>query len=103
MITISASLLNGFLSVAASEVTWLEQSFCSMPVHREHQALAMGARKLSAKINGLRIDYQTVGGEGHCVKAPGYCSENVLLANPLTNTCTSTRKNTSNDLNPIFI
>lgn len=30
-------------------------------------------------------------------------AENVLLANPLTNTCTSTRENTSNDLNPIFI
>lgn len=82
---------------------WLEQSFCSTPVHQEHQVLAMGARKLSGKINGLRIDYQTVGAEGHCVKAPGYCSENVLLDNPLTNTRTSTRKNTSNDLNSIFI
>lgn len=101
--TTSASLLNGFLSVAASEVMWLEQSFCSTPVHQEHQVLAMGARKLSGKINGLRIDYQTVGAEGHCVKAPGYCSENVLLDNPLTNTRTSTRKNTSNDLNSIFI
>lgn len=57
----------------------------------------MGARKLSGKINGLRIDYQTVGAEGHYVKAPGYCSENVPLANPLINTCTSTRKNTSDD------
>lgn len=103
MITISASLLNGFLSVAASEVMWLEQSFCSIPVHWEHRVLATGARKLSGKINGLRTDYQTVGAEGHCVKAPGYCKENVLLANPLINTCTSTRKNTSNDLNPIFI
>lgn len=103
MITISASLLNGFLSVAASEVMWLEQSFCSILVHQEHRVLAKGARNLSGKINGLRIDYQTIGAEGHCVKAPGYSTENVLLANPLTNTCTSTRKNTSNDLSPIFI
>lgn len=30
-------------------------------------------------------------------------AEIVLLDNPLTNTCTSMRENTSNDLNPIFI
>lgn len=103
MITISASLLNGFLSVAASEVMWLEQSFCNIPVHREHRFLATRAKELSEKIHELRIDYQTVGAEGRFVKAPGYCSENVLLANPLTNTCTSTRENTSNDLNPILL
>jgi len=83
VITISASLLNGFLSVAASEVTWLGQSFCNTPVHREHRFLAMGANELSEKIHELRIDYQTVEEEGHCVKAPGYCSENALPANPL--------------------
>lgn len=72
-------------------------------MHREHRFSATGARELSEKIHELRIDYQTVGAEGHCVKAPGYCSENILLDNPLINTCTSRRENTSNDLNPIFI
>ena len=43
----------------------------------------MGANELSEKIHELRIDYQTVEEEGHCVKAPGYCSENALPANPL--------------------
>lgn len=82
---------------------WLEQSFCNLPVHREHRFLATRAKELSEKIHELRIDYQTVGAEGRFVKAPGYCSENVRLANPLTSTCTSTRENTSNDLNPILL
>lgn len=69
MITISASLLNGFLSVAASEVTWLEQTFCNTPVHAEHCLLATGARELSEKIHEFRIDYQTRGEEGHSFKA----------------------------------
>lgn len=47
MITISASLLNGFLSAAASEVMWLEQSCCNIPGHWEHRFLATGARELS--------------------------------------------------------
>ena len=60
-------------------------------MHREHCFLATVARELSEKIHELRIDYQTIGAEGHCVKAPGYCSENILLANPLINTCTSNK------------
>lgn len=103
MIAISARLLNGFLSFAASEVMWPEQSFCNIPVYQELRFSVKRARALSEKIHELRTDYQTIGVEGHRVKAPGYCSENVLLANPLKNTCTYTRENTSNDLNPIFI
>lgn len=83
MITISASLLNGCLSVAASEVMWLEQSFSNTPEHCEHHFLGTEAGELSEKIHELGIDYQTIGGEGHCVKTHGYHSENMLLCNPL--------------------
>lgn len=103
MITISASLLNGCLSVAASEVMLLEQRFSNTPKHCEHCFLATEARQLSEKVHEHRIDYQTIRVEGHCVKTPGYHGENMLLPNPLLKTRSSTKENTSSDLNRSFI